>query len=112
MNVQVFQKCLLSYHSSTPTPLLNLLLVPGKIMLNEFCGNQVRITLTLYFYLTHISYYTCYMRSENLLKICKGTFLSESTYLFVITPNRPTFFFPETENLNFGDKVAWKLRMS
>ena len=28
------------------------------------------------------------------------------TYVFVITPNRRTFFFPETENLNFGN---WKL---
>ena len=25
------------------------------------------------------------------------------TNVFVITPNRRTFFFPETENLNFGD---------
>ena len=33
----------------------------------------------------------------------KGMFLSESTDVFVITPNRRTFFFPETENLNFGD---------
>ena len=33
----------------------------------------------------------------------KGTFLSESTDVFVITPNRPTFFLPESENLNFGD---------
>ena len=33
----------------------------------------------------------------------KGTFLSENTDVFVITPNRRTFFFPETENLNFGD---------
>ena len=32
----------------------------------------------------------------------KGTFFSESTDVFVITPNRLTFFFPETENLNFG----------
>ena len=31
----------------------------------------------------------------------KGTFFSESTDVFVITPNRRTFFFPETEN--FGD---------
>ena len=31
----------------------------------------------------------------------KGTFLSEDTDAFVITPNRQTFFFPETENLNF-----------
>ena len=30
----------------------------------------------------------------------KGTFLSEDTNVFVITPNR---YFPETENLNFGD---------
>ena len=34
---------------------------------------------------------------------CKGTFFSESTNVFVITPNRQTFFCPETENLNFGD---------
>ena len=27
----------------------------------------------------------------------KGTILSESTDMFVITPNRQTFFFPETE---------------
>ena len=33
----------------------------------------------------------------------KGTFFSESTDVFVITSNRQTFFFPETENLNFGD---------
>ena len=33
--------------------------------------------------------------------ICKGTFFSESIDVFVITPNRRTFFFPETENLNF-----------
>ena len=32
----------------------------------------------------------------------KGTFLSESTDVFVTTPNRLTFFFPETESLNFG----------
>ena len=30
----------------------------------------------------------------------KGTCLSESTNVFVITPNRRTFFFPETKNLN------------
>ena len=34
---------------------------------------------------------------------CKGTFFSERTDFFVITPNRRTFFFPETENLNFDD---------
>ena len=33
----------------------------------------------------------------------KGMFLSESTDIFVINPNRQTFSFPETENLNFGD---------
>ena len=33
----------------------------------------------------------------------KGTFLSEDTDVFVIPPYRQTFFFPETENLNFGD---------
>ena len=31
----------------------------------------------------------------------KGTFFSESTDVFVITPNRRTFFFPETETENF-----------
>ena len=31
----------------------------------------------------------------------KGTFLPESTDVFVITPNRRTFFFPETENWIF-----------
>ena len=34
--------------------------------------------------------------------LIKGMFLSEGTDVFVITPNRQTFFFPETENLNFG----------
>ena len=29
--------------------------------------------------------------------------MSESTDVFVITPNRRTFFFHETKNLNFGD---------
>ena len=33
----------------------------------------------------------------------KGTILSENTNVLVITSNRLTFFFPETENLNFGD---------
>ena len=33
----------------------------------------------------------------------KGTFLSEGTDVFVITPSKRTFFFPETENLNFSD---------
>ena len=36
-------------------------------------------------------------------KSSKGTFLSENTDVFVITSNRRTFFFTETENLNFGD---------
>ena len=35
--------------------------------------------------------------------IDKATFLSEGTDFFVVTPNKRTFFFPETENLNFGD---------
>ena len=38
----------------------------------------------------------------------EGTFLSDSTDVFVITPNRRTFFFPETENFNFGDFLALK----
>ena len=32
----------------------------------------------------------------------KGMVLSEDNDVFVITPNRKTFSFPETENLNFG----------
>ena len=42
-------------------------------------------------------------------KVCrqplgKGSYVfSESTDFFVITSNRRTFFFPETENLNFDD---------
>ena len=34
----------------------------------------------------------------------KGLFLSEDTDVFIITPNRRTFYFPETENLNFSDR--------
>ena len=33
----------------------------------------------------------------------KGMFSLESIGVFVITPNRATFFFPEIKNLNFGD---------
>ena len=33
----------------------------------------------------------------------KGTFLLEDADVFIITSNRRTFFFPETEKLNFGD---------
>ena len=40
----------------------------------------------------------CVLRPQG-----KGTFLSEDTFVFVITPNERTFFFPETQNLNFGD---------
>ena len=40
-----------------------------------------------------------YKKCQN----CKGMFLSEDTDVFVTTPNRRTFFFPEIENLNFGD---------
>ena len=35
--------------------------------------------------------------------VSKGKFLSERTNVFVTTPDRQTFFFPETENLNFAD---------
>ena len=38
--------------------------------------------------------------------------MSESTDVFVITPNRRTFFFPETEHLNFGDLVMTKTSVS
>ena len=33
----------------------------------------------------------------------KGTFLSEGTDVFIISPNRRTFYFHEIENLNPGD---------
>ena len=33
----------------------------------------------------------------------KGTFLSEDNDAFIKIPNIRTFFFPETENLNFGN---------
>ena len=42
----------------------------------------------------------------------KGTFLSEDTDAFVITPNRQTFFFPETENLNFVIFVIFKAALA
>ena len=41
--------------------------------------------------------------NSDIIVKSKGTFLSVSTDVFVITPNRQTFFFPETENLNFAD---------
>ena len=40
---------------------------------------------------------------ETLMTSAKGTFLSESFDVFVITSKTRTFFFPETEILNFGD---------
>ena len=43
-----------------------------------------------------------FVPNMRMLKV-KGTFLSEDNNVFVITPNRRTFFFPETENFNFGD---------
>ena len=42
------------------------------------------------------------IRSNEQDVILKGTFFAESTDVFVTIPNRRTFFFPETENLNFG----------
>ena len=33
----------------------------------------------------------------------KGTFLPEDIDVFVISPNRGTFYFPELKNLNLGD---------
>ena len=38
--------------------------------------------------------------------VAKVPFFSEDTDVFVITPNRKTFFFPETKNLNFADFKA------
>ena len=35
---------------------------------------------------------------EKITDTVKGTFLSEVTDVFVITSNKRTFFFPETEN--------------
>ena len=51
--------------------------------------------------------------------ICKGKFLSEDTDVFVTSPNRWTFYFPELKKLNFCDRKllrnqscikVWKLR--
>jgi hypothetical protein len=52
----------------------------------------------------------CYTpeKARRLVDLCKGTFLSEDADVFVITPNRRTFFFPETENLNFGDSKLFR----
>ena len=36
--------------------------------------------------------------------LSKGTFLSEDTDVFVISQNRQTFYFPELEDLNLGDR--------
>ena len=47
--------------------------------------------------------YSCHDNAHQLCEKCKGTFLSESTYVFIITLNRQTFFFTKTEDLNFGD---------
>ena len=47
--------------------------------------------------------------------ILKGMFLSEGNDVFVITPNRPTFFFPETKIwilMIFKDVLASKRRSS
>ena len=46
------------------------------------------------------------LQNQPFSLVQKGTFLSEYTDVFVITPSRQTFFFPETKNLNFG---GWKL---
>ena len=46
------------------------------------------------------------MASPDFGRSVKGTFLSESTDVFVITSNRQTFLFPETENLNFSDSYG------
>ena len=45
---------------------------------------------------------TCKVRLARTL-IINGTFFSEGTDVFIITPNRRNFFFPETKNLIFGD---------
>ena len=38
------------------------------------------------------------------MNFIKSTFLSTGADIFVITPNRRTFFFPEIENLKFEDQ--------
>jgi hypothetical protein len=43
-----------------------------------------------------------YSDRKNMLSD-KGTFCQKMLIFFFITSNRRTFFFPETENLNFGD---------
>ena len=51
-----------------------------------------------------------YMKNKPLIKKnrasarkLKGAFLSEDTDVFVMSPNRQTFYFPQIKNLNFGD---------
>ena len=48
-------------------------------------------------------YYLRDIKQEKEIEYRKGTFFSESTVAFVRTPKTLTFFFSETENLNFGD---------
>ena len=57
----------------------------------------------LYFWSTYFKLEFCRIHRQKNQVRSKGTFLSESNDVFVIIPNRQTFFFPETENLNFGD---------
>ena len=47
-----------------------------------------------------------HFNNQNDQQEITGIFFSEDADVFVITPNKWTFFFAETENLNFGD---WKL---
>ena len=61
---------------------------------------------TIFFYLKKKLVRIFISKSKHFEVDDKDTFLSEDTDVFVMTPNRRTFFFPETENLNFGD---WKL---
>ena len=65
--------------------------------------NTIRSTLQWTSYLCSKFGGVAQLGRALLKEYCKGTFLSEDADVFVITPNRRTFFFSELENLNFGD---------
>ena len=76
-----------------------------SIMMSILKDDFMHLCLTRFF-MKHIKVAQCYFRKGRRIKIqiqFKDTFLSEGTDAFVISPNRRTFYFPELENLNFGD---------
>ena len=76
-------------------------LTPGVIRANGVRGGAPRSIHNTKLASESLKALGCYFSTRS--SCLKGTFLSESTDVFVITPNRQTFFFPETKNLNFGD---------